>query len=471
MYHMSRMRVPFPVFLAVFVCSPLLADNVTPTPLSPATMEQMAGYPHSITSYTEQNKGRERLRSFSAQSRLGAAPEVLTPGTTQPPKVTAGFRALQSGIPPADASGAVSARYVVNITNDGVTVNDRAGALLSGVRLDQFWSDPSLPPGILYDPRVIYDAVNDRFAVITLVEAGNRGRLLFAFTASGDPTGAWKRFIMSFDDAGQLAGDFTNMGQTSDSILITVNGWEGSSAYAFVIGKAYGGTPPVQRSRFGSTVTDLVPITTSDASRKIALSGANGGVLIYDLVGNNLTNPKNYGASPALSNRLCGAQLGASFRLDCGVGDLETAVQRNGVIWLVQAPLGRVLIWRISSDTVTSYLIDSGDTTYAYSSIAVNRTGAALVAYSVFSPLTYASAGYSYIDPNGNLSAPAMLKAGETTYLGADRWGDYTTTVVDPADDLSFWTVGLHSTTSTTWATWWSYVKIAPVSRGHAVKH
>jgi hypothetical protein len=103
----------------------------------------------------------------------------------------------------------------------------------------------------------------------------------------------------------------------------------------------------------------------------------------------------------------------------------------------------------------------------------VNRSGAALVGYSIMDKSIYPSAGYRYIDPAGNVSASATLKSGES-YFSFFRWGDYSTTVVDPVDDTGFWTIQNYGTpprgtTHDTWGTWWGYVR--PPQRVRAVKH
>ncbi len=62
-----------------------------------------------------------------------------------------------------------------------------------------------------------------------------------------------------------------------------------------------------------------------------------------------------------------------------------------------------------------------------------------------------------------------MLKVGEAKYDKEDgdqlnRWGDYSHTVVDPANDLDFWTIqqyaALPSGGFDRWGTWWG--KIIP---------
>jgi hypothetical protein len=61
-----------------------------------------------------------------------------------------------------------------------------------------------------------------------------------------------------------------------------------------------------------------------------------------------------------------------------------------------------------------------------------------------------------------------VLKAGVDGYFKTfaglfNRWGDYSTTVVDPSDDLSFWTILQFAALDVgavvdddRWSTWWS---------------
>jgi hypothetical protein len=51
-----------------------------------------------------------------------------------------------------------------------------------------------------------------------------------------------------------------------------------------------------------------------------------------------------------------------------------------------------------------------------------------------------------------------------------NRWGDYTTTAVDPLNDLDFWTTAPVATSSI-WSTWWSEVRVFVPGRARAVRH
>jgi uncharacterized repeat protein (TIGR01451 family) len=106
----------------------------------------------------------------------------------------------------------------------------------------------------------------------------------------------------------------------------------------------------------------------------------------------------------------------------------------------------------------------SGQIFYAYPSIAVNQLNDAFIGCARFSASTYPSADYalrSHLDPTNTVQTPVLLKAGDAPYTRSDRWGDHTSTVTDPANDLDFWTIQEYATSMNSqsrWGTWWGKV-------------
>jgi len=159
--------------------------------------------------------------------------------------------------------------------------------------------------------------------------------------------------------------------------------------------------------------------------------------------------------------------------------EVHDAELRGGTIHAVQmigipGAEGRtaILWWKINPAALTIVdqgVIDDGHSNYGYPSVAVNRTGGMLIAYSTTSGLEYPSAHYVYVDATGNTSTEGTVKSGVTPIRNTDRWGDYTTTVLDPADDKTFWTVQISA--NNVWETWWAKVKSPDVSRRRAVRH
>jgi hypothetical protein len=357
---------------------------------------------------------------------------------------------------------------------------------LSFLSIYQFWHDPSFPETMVYDPRVTYDAVNDRWVLAMLTDTDGRlGLLLLAVSTSGDPTGTWRRFRYAAGNDPNLSLDFTRMAMTADQIVITATEYAGdvrAGADIFTIAKsaAYSdtATPQATKTRWGS-LDDLTPVTTSDTTVRI-LTQEDTVIVQYQLASGVLGGAKRYLApfGFALGRQFC-EQAATTSSLECDDSRLHYGLYRDGVLWIVQSAndLSRseIVVWKISDTSARGYLIQDSTTDYAYPSIAVNRFGAAIVGYSTFSASIYPSAAYRYIDPSGNVSAPATVKNGENWY-SYFRWGDYSTTLVDPLDDTSFWTLQSYATPPfhtdhATWGTWWSYVQVKAPQRMRAVRH
>jgi hypothetical protein len=112
----------------------------------------------------------------------------------------------------------------------------------------------------------------------------------------------------------------------------------------------------------------------------------------------------------------------------------------------------------------------TGTTFYGFPGIAVNRLGAATISYCYYSASIHPSLGYSYRDPTGVMSSGGTISNG-TNVPSERRWGDFTTTVVDPINDLEFWVTG-PSATSQIWSTWWGVIHPPlPPARIRAVRH
>jgi hypothetical protein len=132
--------------------------------------------------------------------------------------------------------------------------------------------------------------------------------------------------------------------------------------------------------------------------------------------------------------------------------------------WQIDTTAGDVggiqQLGRIDDPTATLF--------YAYPSIGVNSENDALVGYSQFSAAQFAGAGFSLRmagDAPGTLRAGTVLKAGAASYFkddgtGDNRWGDFSSTVVDPLDDLSLWTLQQYAATNNNWGTWWGEVSV-----------
>src|SRR5262249_20880198 len=176
-------------------------------------------------------------------------------------------------------------------------------------------------------------------------------------------------------------------------------------------------------------------------------------------------------------------QLGSAQKIQNNDARMQRPVYRYGSIWAAHTiflPAGgtptraSVQWWQISTTPtiLQRARIDDGTgaTFYAFPSIAVNTTSDVLLGSSRFPASQYASANYAFragTDAASTLRDDTVLKAGEAPYFktfsgSANRWGDYSQTVVDPANDTDMWTLQEYAATPSggfdRWGTWWGLI-------------
>jgi len=154
------------------------------------------------------------------------------------------------------------------------------------------------------------------------------------------------------------------------------------------------------------------------------------------------------------------------------------------VLWVVQAvyvssPTRAAIVWwqiPLNGGTTRSGMIVDPTGSFSFPSLAVNRSGTAFIGYAFFRSDIYPSAGAIIVDASGNSSTNALVKGGETPSR-TSRWADFSGSVVDPLNDLDFWTVQSYpraesqGSRSGAWATWWTHLDFPPPARTRAARH
>ncbi|MGH7913615.1 MAG: Ig domain-containing protein, partial [Candidatus Binataceae bacterium] len=176
-------------------------------------------------------------------------------------------------------------------------------------------------------------------------------------------------------------------------------------------------------------------------------------------------------------------QLGSASLIDTDDDRMQSCVYRNGSLWAshtVYLPATgtpkrtAAQWWQISTaaDSVGQVQqfgrVDdpSGANFYAYPTLAVNQNNDVMMGYTHFAPGLYPSAAYSTrlaSDAANTMETDATLKAGEAPYFkdfgtGDNRWGDFSSTVVDPVDDTAMWTIQEYAGRNNMWGLWWGKV-------------
>lgn len=431
-----------------------------------------------------------------------------------PPAVTFDGGADSGSIIPPDTMGVVNRDYAFNPLNDNVYVFDRTGTQIRQWKLDDFWKDPAIAiPMDAFDPRAVYDPIGRRFIFVSTANAERaNSSLLIAVSETDDPTAHWFIGSVTVDpvEQGEVWLDFPSVGFSEDKITVQVNLYTlannffaGSSIYVWDKRQFY--DPPHQPalqlfSMFDQGGTQ-VPAVTLDAGQSTQYLATRwtgdyqgtGYYKIYEIVGsvaNNAAVLNDLGFIAVTGTTWAQAgttnfapQLGTPELIDAGDDRILSVVCRHDSLWFSHAaflptatPTRSAAQWlqtQIGTWSVQQLgRVDdpAADVFYAFPTLAVNQHADVLLGCAHFSATTFASGAYALrraADPAGQMRTPFVYAPGAATYhktspfdpAQKNRWGDYSSTQVDPLDDLSFWTVQERaSATPDVWATQWARV-------------
>jgi hypothetical protein len=449
-----------------------------------------------------------------------AIPEtVRAPGRSGGAAIHTGFPAIfdQYISTPPDTQGAVGPNHVMTMVNSGILVQSRSGTARANypVTLQQFWGGLGQFDK-LFDPRLLYDAAGDRWiSSVGANPSSANAALLLAVSQTGDPTGNWNLYAIHVGTEGYWA-DYPVLGYSRDWIALSANllrlpptgGYVKTALYAFDKAGLYQ-KGEARYATFSDSQTELTPVTDLDGNSDSlyfaqAFAGASGGrIRIGALSGpvgsesfaagaREIAIPAGWsGTSPSGGD--FGPQSGSYLKMDAGDGRLQNCVLRSGAAWCAHtvflpaaAPTRSSIQW-FAVDPEAGTLLQRGrlddpaaKSFYAFPSIAVNRKGDALIGYTRFTAADYPSAGFAFrsaADGPGMMQPGAIAKPGEAPYVGrnadesSNRWGDFSATVVDPLDGVTFWSIQEYAAIPTEhypgrWATWWMSVSVLPPASG-----
>jgi hypothetical protein len=424
------------------------------------------------------------------------------------PVTSASFLALRDNgtVIPPDTQGTVGLNHVMTTLNSEVRIQNKVGGVISTVALISFWSSMSV--GEAFDPRIVYDPFANRWIFSSgadplLASAA----ILIGVSQTSDPSGKWNLYKIKADAGSTLWADFPTLGFNANWIVVqanmfgNVNGafshsniWALNKANLYAAGA---GTYTLMRSFTGFT---QYPAVTYDNSipteyllekwnssigqlRMSKITGALGSEV--------LTTGIVFPSTGAIWRGNAGVtnfapQLGSATKIDTDDDRILNCVYRNGAVWAAHTiylpasgspTRSSVQWWEI--DTLAGDLggvlqrgrIDdrTNNFDFAYPSIAVNQRNDAMIGYTRFGVSQYASANYAFHaagDAPGTNQGDTVLKTGEEPYFkdfgtGDNRWGDYSNTAVDPANDLDLWTLQEYASFSDSWGTWWGKIALA----------
>ncbi|MCA9092340.1 MAG: hypothetical protein KDA68_02540 [Planctomycetaceae bacterium] len=141
---------------------------------------------------------------------------------------------------PPDPHGAVGPNHVVSVVNTSIEWHTKAGVQENSQRLGKNSStivgsffEPLTPANKLFDPKVIYDQISERFIVVALErqdtargDSVNTSRILVAVSDDSNPNGTW--YYLAIDGKVNFSGtdtwaDYPGLAIDEEAIYITNN--------------------------------------------------------------------------------------------------------------------------------------------------------------------------------------------------------------------------------------------------------
>ena len=184
--------------------------------------------------------------SKTAQPAATQAPALAPMASVQAevasPSPTGSFLGLgddNTSIPP-DTQGAVGPNHVVTMLNTQVRIQTRAGATLSTVSLDSFWSAVGGSPSC-FDPHIRFDPYGNRWIVTASANStATNSLVLVGVSQSSDPTGNWNLYKVTADPTGVRWADYPALGFNKDWVVVSMNLFPISNVGAvYEIGRAH----------------------------------------------------------------------------------------------------------------------------------------------------------------------------------------------------------------------------------------
>jgi hypothetical protein len=397
---------------------------------------------------------------------------------------------------PPDTNGDVGPNHYVQTINLLLAVWNKSGTRIFGpVPVSDLWNGFG---GICEtnndgDPTVLYDDLAGRWVISQFAIAAD-GHQCVAVSTTGDPTGSYHRY--DFNVSPGTFNDYPKMGVWPDGYYISANqfagSFQGAIAVAFERSRMLSGLSAqmvkfgplacgtecffnLQPAHFegGTTPPAGAPNTYVQAWDDETWGSGSGpdGYRLWEFTVNWASpgsssfivlpqvNAPEFDAEFCAFSRSCIPQPSPGEGLDVlgqftmyrvqyrNFGTHETMVVNHSVD--VNGASRAGLRWSELRDNGSGWILHqtgthSPDTSHRWmGGIAMDGQGNIALGYSVSSSSTFPSIRYATRnagDPLGTMGNEVTLQAGAgVQQSSANRWGDYSSMSVDPADDCTFW--------------------------------
>jgi hypothetical protein len=445
--------------------------------------------------------------SASTSANIAAQVSPFTPQTVGTSFLGAQLSDTVGYVPP-DSMGDVGTNQIVVCVNGRIRSFTRNGATDGALdtTTDNFFSSV-LHGSSSSDPRVRFDRLSGRW-FITMITVNTPNYVMIAVSSGPTITSASSFTFFSFQVDPSNFGDYDTLGVDANALYIGVNVFGTSSLInttGFVVNKANLLSGTLTVTTFANLITvsghparlTHGPFTPHGVNNDdpAATMGYFIGVDLSStgtLVARRVSNP---GGTPSLSTNISITvpatttptaavsvpAAGSSLNLAALDGRLFATRMHKGTLWTAHnLPVdssgnanssgGRVgsRWYQLTNLTTTPTLVQSGTLfdsagsnprNFWIPSCAMSGQGHMALGASVAGAAEdaeIATAGRLAGDPLGTLQPPTTAVTSSSTYNigsqnGTYRWGDFSVTTVDPADDMTFWTVQEYCNANNSW--------------------
>jgi hypothetical protein len=362
---------------------------------------------------------------------------------------------------PGEPVIAVGPNDVLETVNAAATVYSKAGTNRAEFDFSSFWGGETT---YCVDPRTLYIASADRFAISCTDITKPTSPMRFAISATSDPAGAWHLYAApntSFLDQDKIVA-------SSDKFIIAGNTGSTEQMYVYSLADVLAGLAKpsvVSLTAKKSNVYQAAVEQTATSNGYLVSSHPGGGLYLATVTGTpsagnvalqeTTISSKDFPAP--LEPQVPGGSIGGGDldgRIYDAVYETETSDSKPVIAYSSSRECGnRTCITSARIDLSgtkpvlsSNALVGEPGWDYTYGAVGLNASGSAFEAYSRSS--ASADPGVGVIGPGFDVSLQAAASETSTCFEAAppcnERWGDYLGTAIDPSEPSSVWVSGLY---------------------------
>jgi hypothetical protein len=485
---------------------------------------QAAPKPYSNTQKLKEELNAKRRRKFT---KLHKTYEIKDAGVSINPQLDKDFNGMPrggGGVPNDNNMAISNSGAVVSVINSTITMMDDTGGVMMFRSLRSVVRNELPDLNRTFDPKIIYDPLNDRFILVFLQGSTSQDtRIITGFSQSNDPTKIWNFYAVDGNPfQGVTWSDYPIVGMNEEDFFITVNilrdgeswqeGFEQSVIWQINKESGYTGKATLDNRLFHDLEYNnrpiwsicIVPIgdwqsnkneTTGPHMHFLSVrpdARLNDTLFVQTIYGSVASNTESYDVRARTTSKPYGVppsafQSEVGYRLETNDTRVLSAFEQDGVIQYVQSSIVPETgmpgifhgVFRVNdTEQVEANYIQSDTQEYAYPSIAYVgdelRNMASIITFSHSSELDFpgtSAVHYNALKGFDRVYSQVIpVKQGEgliNTFLAdsIERWGDYTAVQRKYNEKGVAWLCGSHGRLNNTVGTWIGKLVMDPTMR------